>query len=476
MSLSSLVTATTLAVSAVTPISPPLLPDLGNDGYQVVAYDLSYDFTPSTSLLPGTARITAVADRRLPEFRLDYAGGTVAKVQVDGRPAAFHLDKEKLVVDPATAIRGPFSVTVDFTADRAAKIPSTVDPTAGWLNAPDGGFAWTGQPDRAHLFFPCNDAVDDKAYFRYHVTVPTGWTVAANGPLVAENATNSTTTFTYTPAHPFAPQLAQLAVGKFTTVTGTGPNGLPLRSFVPDAAAAKPMLDQLPGFVDWLQQRIGRRFPFETVGLLGADHMTQQSDALETQTLPVFRAGALADPKNDSTVVHELAHQWFGDSAAVADWRDLWLSEGFATYFDRLYAAEHGGKPVADELRWAYETFDPTVRSLGFTPANPTRPDVMFAIARGAGAVVVYALQQKVGDQTFHRIIDTYLDRYRDGNATSADFIRVATAVGGPELGPFLHDWLYGSTTPPMPGHPDWVAKPSTTGDGHSAPALRPGN
>jgi aminopeptidase N len=90
--------------------------------------------------------------------------------------------------------------------------------------------------------------------------------------------------------------------------------------------------------------------------------------------------------------------------------------------------------------------------------------------------VVVYALQQKVGDQTFHRIIDTYLDRYRDGNATSADFIRVATAVGGPELGPFLHDWLYGSTTPPMPGHPDWVAKPSTTGDGHSAPALRPGN
>jgi aminopeptidase N len=470
--------ATALAVSAVTPVSPPLLPDLGNDGYQVVAYDLAYDFTPSTSLLPGTARITAVADRRLSEFRLDYAGGTVAKVQVDGRDAAFHLDKQKLVVDPAAAIRGPFAVTVDFTADRAAQVPSSVDPTAGWVNAPDGGFAWLGQPDRAHLFFPCNDAVDDKAYFRYHVTVPKGWTVAANGPLVAQNATNSTTTFTYASAHPFAPQLAQLAVGKFTMVTGTGPNGLPLRSFVPDAAAAKPMLDKLPGFVDWLEQHIGRRFPFETVGLLGADHVAQQTDALETQTLPVFRAGALSegDPGEDSTVVHELTHQWFGDSAAIADWHDIWLSEGFAMYFDRLYAAEHGDKPLADQLRWTYETLDPTARAQGVTAGNPTQPTLIFPMGRGMGLLVVYALHEKVGDQTFHRIIDSYLDRYRDGNATSADFIRVATAVGGPELGPFLHDWLYGSTTPPMPGHPDWVAKPSTTGDGHSGPALRPGS
>jgi hypothetical protein len=115
---------------------------------------------------------------------------------------------------------------------------------------PDGGFAWIGQPDRAHLFFPGNDAVDDKAYFRYHVTVPKGWTVAANGQLVARNDTKGTSTFTYASAHPFAPQLAQLAVGKYTLVTGTGPNGLPLRSFVPDAAAAKPMLDQLPSFLD----------------------------------------------------------------------------------------------------------------------------------------------------------------------------------------------------------------------------------
>jgi aminopeptidase N len=402
MSLSSLATATALAVSAFTPISPPLLPDLGNGGYQVV----SYDFTPSTSLLPGTARITAVADRRRPEFRLDFRLG---------RPAR-----------------------------------------------------------RAHLFFPGNDAVDDKAYFRYHVTVPKGWTVAANGQLVARNDTKGTSTFTYASAHPFAPQLAQLAVGQYTLVTGTGPNGLPLRSFVPAAAAARPRLDQLPSFLDWLQQRIGRRFPFETVGLLGADHTAQQSDALETQTLPVFRAGALADPNEAPVVVHELAHQWFGDSAAVADWHDIWLSEGFATYFDRRYAAEHGGRSVADELRWSYETLDPTARAQGITPANPTRPDIMFGLGRGDGALVVYALQQKVGDQTFQRIIDTYLDRYRDGNATSADFIRVATAVGGPELGPFLHDWLYGSTTPPMPGHPDWVAKPSTTADGRSAPAPRP--
>ncbi|MFC0433449.1 M1 family metallopeptidase [Kutzneria buriramensis] len=476
MSLSSLAAATALAVSAVTSNPAPLLPDLGNDGYQVAAYDLTYDVDPATTLLPGTVRITAVAARRLSEFKLDYAGGAVAKVQVDGRPAAFHLDKEKLVVDPATAIWGPFTVTVDFTADRAARVPSVVDPTAGWSNDPDGGFAWFGQPDRAHLFFPCNDAVNDKAYFTYHVTVPTGWTAVANGALVARHDTKSASTFTYTSAHPLATQLAQLAVGKYALVTGTGPNGLPLRSAVPDPAAAKPVLDQLPSYLDWLQQHIGRPFPFETVGLLGAANRPMQTDALETQTLPVFEASALTKPENGYVVVHELAHQWFGDSAGIADWNDIWLSEGFASYFDHVYTAEHGGQPLADSLKWSYEVLDPEVRANGLAPANPVRPDLVFGLGRGEGALVVYALHEKVGDQVFRRIIDTYLDRYRDGSATSADFIRVATQVSGQDLGPFLHDWLYGSTTPPMPGHPDWTATTSATAGAHSAPAPRPGS
>ncbi len=477
MSLSSTIIAGALAVSAVTPAPPPLLPDLGNAGYRVAAYDLTYDVDPSTTKLPGTAKITAVADHRLTEFRLDYVGGTVAKVQVDGRPATFHLDQQKLVVDPASAVWGPFLVTVDFIADRAAQVPSVVDPTAGWSNDPDGGFVWFGQPDRAHLFFPCNDSVSDKAYFTYHVTVPAGWTAAANGSLVAHSATKSASTFTYASAHPFAPQLAQVAVGKYTVVTGTGPNGLPLRSVVPDPVAAKPMLDGLPGFLDWLQQKIGRRFPFETVGLLGAaGHATQQTDALETQTLPVFEARELADPNSAAVVVHELTHQWFGDSAGVADWNDIWLSEGFATYFDHVYTAEHGGQSLADQFKWAYETLDPTARAGGVTPAAPKYPTAIFGVGRGAGSLVVYALQQKVGDQVLQRIIDTYLDRYRDGSATSADFIRVATSVGGPDLGPFLHDWLYGSTTPPMPGHPDWTPKPAENGGGLPGPAPRPGS
>jgi aminopeptidase N len=267
-----------------------------------------------------------------------------------------------------------------------------------------------------------------------------------------------------------------VAAGKYALVAGTGPNGLPLRSAVPDPAAAKPMLDQLPSFLDWLQQRIGRPFPFETVGVLGAATRPMQTDALETQTLPVFEADALTKPENGYVVVHELAHQWFGDSAGIADWNDIWLSEGFASYFDHLYSAEHGGQSLADAFRWAYEVLDPKARSLGITPANPTRPDVLLGVGRGEGSLVVYALHEKVGDQVFHRIVDTYLDRYRDGSATSADFIRVATSVGGKDLGPFLRDWLYGSTTPPMPGHPDWTPKPSTSEGDRSAPAPRPGS
>ncbi|AHH94406.1 M1 family metallopeptidase [Kutzneria albida] len=445
--------AAAAVVAGITFVPDPLLPDLGNPGYHATAYDLSFRFRPESRLVDGTATMTGTADRRLTELALDHAGGTVRQVTVDGRPAQFHTRGEKLVIVPSRQPSGRFRVTVDYTADRDAKIPSKVDDTAGWGNNSDGGFVWWGQPDRAHLFFPCNDDLTDKAQFTYRVTVPDGWTAIANGTKRAEESADGSTTFVYATEHPMATQLAQLAVGKFDIVTGVGPHGLPLRSAVPAGRAAefRPALDRLPEYLSWLEAKIGRRYPFEVAGVLGVDGPgAQQTFALETQTLPVFHANSLT---NAQEVVHELAHQWFGDSVGVRTWSDLWLSEGFASYLDLTWAAEHGGPAVDEQLRKAYQ-FDGQVRAQGVTPGDPKRPDIMFGLARGEGALVVYALRQQVGEQEFGRVLRDYLARYRDGSASSADFIGVA----GPAQDGFLRDWLYGKKTPPMPGHPDWTS------------------
>ena len=76
------------------------------------------------------------------------------------------------------------------------------------------------------------------------------------------------------------------------------------------------------------------------------------------------------------------------------------------------------------------------------------------------GALVLYALRQKVGDATFQKIERDWVERYAGKSASTADFIALASKVSGKHLGPFLHDWLYGTKTPPMPGHPDWKVQP----------------
>jgi aminopeptidase N len=454
-------TAPLVALAFVAAAADPLLPTLGNPGYDATCYDLAYDFQPGTSLLPGTSTMTAKAVERLDRFALDFAGGTVAEVRVDGRPADYRLEDQKLHVTPAKPVgRGTFRVFVRFTADRDAVVPSPVDETAGWSKDPDGGFAWFGQPDRAHLFFPANDDLADKARFSYRVTVPDGWSAIANGPLRGQRAFDGRTTFVYSSRHPMATQVAQLAVGKFDVVTGVGPHGLPLRSAVPagQGAAAKAVLDRVPEHLAWLEGRIGRRYPFDSLGLLGiAGNTPMQTFALETQTLPVFPARDLTDPDSAVVVVHELAHQWFGDSAGMGTWSDIWLSEGFASYFDHLWSAEHGGQPLDQQFRGPYGV-EQQARTAGMPPGKPGDPAVMFGIGRFTGPLVVYALHEQVGEETFRRIVGAYFDRYRDGSATSADFIAVAAEVGGPALTGFLNDWLYGPKTPPMPGHPDWVA------------------
>ncbi|GAA2533761.1 MULTISPECIES: M1 family metallopeptidase [Streptomyces] len=486
-SLASVVSACLLAASApAVPlgIGDRLFPYLGNPGYDVVSYDLALGYSgandrPLRAVTTIDARMTADLDR----LNLDFAHGTVHSVEVDGDPAAFAAAGEDLVITPEDALdKGERTrITVRHTSDPVA----AEGREGGWVRTADG-LVMANQADAAHLVFPCNDHPSDKAMFTFRITVPDGHTAVAGGLRAGVDRGRGATTWTYRTRHPMATELAQVSIGRSAVPHRTGPHGLPLRDVVPAEHRAKlePWLAKTSGQISWMEQKVGR-YPFETYGLLLAD--TALGFALETQTLPLFGRELFTDDAHpewyvESIMVHELAHQWFGNSVSPRTWSDLWLNEGHATWYEALYAQEKAGRSLEARMKAAYASSDHW-RATGGPPAGPEVPEpgqkagIFRPNVYAGGALVLYALRQEIGRAAFERLERAWVTRHRDGTATTADFVRLASAVAGRDLTGFLHPWLYGATTPPMPGHPEWTstARAATPAPGPDAPAHRPG-
>jgi aminopeptidase N len=440
-------------------IGDRLYPDLGNAGYDVFNYDISFDYQGNDRPLDAVTRIDALAEDTLTRFDLDFARGTVRSVTVNGRPAQYAAEREELVVTPEVPVRSgeALHITVAHTSDPRAS------DDGGWVRTPDG-LAMANQADAAHRVFPCSDHPSDKARFAFHVTAPKDLTVVANGLPESEVHHGAVTTWTYRTSHLMATELAQVSIGRSEVLRRMGPHGLPLRDVIGAGDKEREDLGKrlamTSGQIDWMERQVGP-YPFETYGILSVD--TTTGFELETQTLSLFERRVLLAPEADAApvMVHELAHQWFGDSVAPAAWSDLWLNEGHATWYQWLYAAEKYGLKL-DELARTVYRLDRQIRDAGGPPAAPLPPgkDGKLGIFRPnvyvSAALALYALRTEIGSAAFQRLERAWVTRHRDGNASTRDFIALASQTSKRDLSGFLEAWLYGKDTPPMPGHSDW--------------------
>lgn len=445
-----------------------LFPHLGNPGYDVQSYDLAFTYSgtnrePLTAVTTIDARTTAP----LEHVNLDFAHGTVRSVEVNGAPAAFTGAGEDLVLTPRAEL--PENSAVRIT------VRHTSDPTyaegkdGGWVRTADG-LAMANQADAAHLVFPCNDHPSDKALFTIRVTAPRGHTAVANGLPVGVHRETGTTTWTYRTAHPMATELAQVSIGRSTVLRRTGPRGLPLRDVIPakDRGTLGPWLRKTPAQMRWMERKVGA-YPFETYGVLIADART--GFELETQTLSLFERELFTRSEYpkwyvESIMVHELAHQWFGNSVSPRTWSDLWLNEGHATWYEALYAQEKANRSMQTRMKAAYGASD-RWRAAGGPPAEPKAPgagqktSIFRPIVYDGAALFLYALRQEIGHPAFDRLERSWVNVHRDGVAGTDDFQDLASRTAGRDLSGFFRAWLYGRKTPPMPGHPDWKPEPA---------------
>jgi aminopeptidase N len=449
-------------------IGDPLFPGLGNGGYDVqhVTLNLRYATAAPLQTVQGLAVIQSRATQDLSRFNLDFAGDSVGRVLVDGRPAQSAWQGEELVITPSRTIKDhhKFTATVPYTAHTTPEDPTTL--ITPWFATPSGSFT-AFQPNYAHTKFPINDHPADKATYTLRIDVPAGTTAAGNGLLRDQRTSGGRTISTFEERDPMAAELVSLNAGALTVVNRGKIRGVTYRDVMPTTLVddLEPANALAPEHVAYIERFVGR-YPFASYGTLSAD--SNAGFALENQTLSLYPAWlfTLVPPAGYGPImVHELAHQWFGDSVAPERWRDVWLNEGHATWYEQRYGADKYPESYDFEaaIRDFYSHGDEWRARYGPVASPFSADDILDLFNPNVyqgGATALYALEQVVGERTFYAIERRWVQRHEGESASTDDFIALASKVAHRDLGPFLRDWLYGSTTPPMPGHPDWTVDP----------------
>ena len=420
-------------------------PQLGNLAYDVQHYTLALVLDPGVITIDGRATIEAIS--RLPNLKqisLDFVGFAITEILVEGVPASYFRQDNKLIVNlpkPVAAER-LFTLKIAYngtpTQEASPYVPFA--PHLGLHYMPNNSLFVVSEPDGAQNWFPANDHPRDKATFRFELTVPEGLTGVANGVLVdvepgksLPDGTNGDL-FVWEHNDPMATYLATVAVGKYERIDDISPAGVPLRHYVfPEhqtqfEQAVAPVGEML----DWMSELFGP-YPFEEFGYVTT---AQEGYSLETQTMIVLSVRMMREP----VIVHEMSHMWFGNWVAPASWADIWRNEGFATYVTDMWITRDNPEAL-DQVIENYTELVVT-ESHDF-PLNEPPPEQMFGRdSYLKGAVTAHALRQEVGDDAFFEGLRTYFERYGGGTATHAEFQATMEEAAGKSLDAFFQQWF----------------------------------
>ncbi len=430
-------TTTDLASAGADGLGDEIFPTRGNGGYDVATYDVSIVWEPIADRITGSETVVAMSTQSLSAFNIDLHGLTVDMVTVDGEVATFSRTGDELTITPASLIASgtEFTAVIDYGGT-----PELQDGE-GWFHDGDGGVIVFGEPSGSSTWRPVNDHPLDKAGYTVRITGPSSMLGVSNGTLESTTSNGDTTTWVYQQPFKAAPYLEFVAIGDYQLVDGgTSTSGVPVRNVFP-----RDRVDELtelfadqPRMIDALESLFGP-YPFDVYGSLVVDNFPIGS-ALETQTLSTFSSdnGILSE----DVILHELAHQWFGDSVGIGSWTDLWLNEGFATYSEWLWAESLD--PAADPTGVVCDLLaDPgLVAELNRPITDVAQGDLFTASVYLRSGMLLHALRLEIGEEAFKRLLPTYFTRFSDGNATTADFIAVAEEISGQQLDDLFDRWL----------------------------------
>ncbi len=442
-------------------------PFADNPGLDVDHYDFAISIDPTGRELSGTATLTvdAVADD-VSVLVLDLLTSlTVTGATVDGMDAVLDHEPNRLLVllpDPVST-GDRIVVTVEYRG--VIDYYATALGPGGLGFSDSEGAPWVysiDEPFGAHSWLPVVEDVEDKATWSMDVTVPAGLVVASNGVEVAPpSEAEGTTTFHWATEYANSIYLLMVAIGNYTvledTYVGLHGESMPVLTytFASVESETETLFANLVPMIEQLAQWFGE-YPFidEKYGhaLYGF------GGAMEHSTLTSIYADYVQYPATwaQATIVHELGHQWFGDSVSPANWEHIWLNESFATYIEALWDEARNPATIRDygSDLWTV-SYDGTVIA-----EDPNAPFDDSAAIYDRGARVLHMLRHELGDTAFFDGLRAYYQQYAGSSATTEQFRDAMEGVAGVDLDWFFDQWIY------RPGRPELVTwfRPYTAG------------
>jgi len=303
-------------------------------------------------------------------------------------------------------------------------------------------------PERARFWIPTIDRPADKARVSFKVWAPSSWRVVSNG-LVSDSGA-------WTESHPIPTYTMIIGAGDFTVSrhrpASAGGQTIPIEvwTYAEDSAYADSVPFRRATEIVEVMQRLIGPFPYEKLAHVQS---STKFGGMENSSAIFYAEKSYVERRMGEGVVrHETSHQWFGDAVTERDWPDIWLSEGFATYFDGVIgAALDGDSVLANAMRRNAENYfksDVTDRPIVDSGYKADPIKLLNANSYPKGAWVLHMLRGTIGDSAFFRGLRAYYRTYRDSTATSEDFQRVMEKEARADLGWFFHQWLH------QPGYP----------------------
>lgn len=428
-----------------------MYPQYGDPATDVLHYGLDLKWDPKTTVLTGTATLAVRAAKPTDHFVLDLATGMNAdSATVNGAAVTDAHDGDHLTIPAGRKLPADATATIVITyhgTPHTAPAPVTRPDIPGvGAQVTATGAVWAQQePYGAFTWFPCNDQPSDKALYDVTITAPDGWAGVSGGTFGGRTENHGWGVYRWHQPNPVSTYLVAFAVDQYQEDTATGPHGIPITYwYLPaDADAVHKLTAQVPDMISFLEQRFGP-YPFPTAGVV----FRQEMVGMETQTMITLSAHLPA-----ADLLHEFAHQWFGDAVTPSTWSGMWLNEGFAMYAQFMWDVAHRppGLPTMTIDQFMAQNVlprDQRLRTQDGPPGHYNPGHFASSNVYYCPALMLNGLRDALGDAAFFQLFNDWAHQHAGTNQDRNTFVAFVDAKTGRNFSAYINAWLDSPTTP----------------------------